>query len=105
LTSGPGSAPEGALSETSASPATGSKYPIGEHYKVLDGFDVHKSSKKWAAVVVVEDQQGRRHMRLFKWIMKGDKWRVDLARFSVEYWNLEPMTQKLRELKLKYQIR
>jgi len=93
------------LSETQAPPATGTTYPLGEYYKVLDGFDIRKSSKMWEAVVVVEDQQGRRHIRLYKWIMRGDKWKVDLARFSVEYWDLDTLTQRMRELKTKYQIR
>jgi len=53
----------------------------------------------------VEDQQGRRHIRLYKWVMRGDKWKVDLARFSVEYWDLDTLTQRMRELKTKYQIR
>jgi len=30
---------------------------------------------------------------------------VDLARFSIEYWDLDSLTQKMRELKAKYQIR
>ena len=93
------------MSATSTSPPSSSAYPLGEYYKVLEGFDIHKSSKMWEAVVVVEDQQGRRHMRLYKWIMRGDKWKVDLARFSVEYWDLDSLTQKMRELKTKYQIR
>jgi hypothetical protein len=37
--------------------------------------------------------------------MRGDKWKVDLARLSVEYWDLDSLTQKMRELKTKYQIR
>lgn len=93
------------MSEPSPSPPTSSTYPLGEYYKVLDGFDIHKSSKMWEAVVVVEDQQGRRHMRLYKWIMRADKWKVDLARFSIEYWDLDSLTQKMRELKTKYQIK
>jgi hypothetical protein len=93
------------LSEPSAPPQTPLTYPLADYYKVLDGFDIHKSGKMWEAVVVVEDQQGRRHMRLYKWIMRGDKWKVDLARFSVEYWDLDSLTQKMRELKTKYQVR
>jgi hypothetical protein len=72
---------------------------------VLDGFDIHKSGKLWEAVVVVEDQQGKRNLRLYKWVMKGDKWKVDLARFSIGFWDLESLTQKARDFKAKYQIR
>jgi len=68
---------KGKLGRNASGPATGTTYPLGEYYKVLEGFDIHKSSKMWEAVVVVEDQQGRRHMRLYKWIMRGDKWKVD----------------------------
>ncbi len=93
------------MSEPSQAPPAGPNYPLGEYYKVLEGFDVHKSSKMWEAVVVVEDQQGRRHMRLYKWIMRGDKWKVDLARFSIEFWDLDSVTAKIKELKAKYQIR
>ena len=88
------------LSEQRPSP-----YPLGEHYKVLEGFDIHKSTKTWKAVVVVEDQRGRRHLRIYKWIQRGDKWKVDLARFSIEFWDLDSVTSKIRELKAKYQIR
>ena len=93
------------MSETAAPPPTTSTYPVGEYYKVLEGFDIHKSGKTWEAVVVVEDQQARRHIRLYKWTMRGDKWKVDLARFSIEYWDLDSVTQKMRALKTKYQIR
>jgi len=80
-------------------------YPLGEDYKVLEGFDIQKSSKLWEAVLVVEDQQGARQLRLRKWVMRGDKWKVDLARFSIDYWDLNALTQKIRELKAKYQVR
>jgi hypothetical protein len=93
------------LTEAPAPPPAESSYPLGEYYKVLEGFDIHKSNKMWEAVVVVEDQQGKRHLRLYKWIMRGDRWKVDLARFSVEYWDLDSLTQKMRELKTKYQIK
>jgi hypothetical protein len=93
------------LTDASAPPPAGSSYPLGEYYKVLEGFDIHKSNKMWEAVVVVEDQQGKRHLRLYKWIMRGDTWKVDLARFSVEFWDLDSLTQKMRELKTKYQIK
>jgi hypothetical protein len=92
------------MSEQPATPS-GPTYPLGEFYKVLDGFDIHKSNKMWEAVVVVEDQQGRRHLRLYKWMMRGDKWKVDLARFSIEYWDLDSITRRIRELKAKYQIK
>jgi hypothetical protein len=29
----------------------------------------------------------------------------DLARFSIEHWDLDSLTQKMRELKGKYQIK
>lgn len=80
-------------------------YPLGEYYKVIEGFDIHKSNKVWEAVVVVEDQQGRKQMRLYKWIMRGDKWKVDLARFSVGFWDLDLVTQKVKDLKAKHQIK
>jgi hypothetical protein len=92
------------LSEPPAPSSTSSAYPLGEYYKVIEGFDIHKSSKMWEAVVIVEDQQGRRHVRLYKWVMKGDKWKVDLARFSIEFWDLDSVTQKIKELKAKYQV-
>jgi hypothetical protein len=90
---------QGTEAHPSASP-----YPIGEFYRVLDGFDIHKSSKVWEAVVVVEDQQRRRHIRLYKWTMKADKWKVDLARFSIGYWDLDAVTKRIRELKEKYNV-
>jgi hypothetical protein len=81
-----------------------SPYPLGERHKVLEGFDIRKSGKVWEAVVVIEDQQGRRHLRIRKWVQKGDKWRVDLARISTESWDLESVASKVKELKAKYQI-
>jgi len=92
------------LSDAPAPQPADSPYPLGEYYKVLEGFDIHKSNKLWEAVVVVEDQQGKRQLRLYKWIMKGDKWKVDLARFSVGFWDLDSLAQKIRELKAKYKI-
>jgi len=92
------------LSEGPQPPSTGPSYPIGEYYKALEGFDIHKSSRVWEAVVVVEDRQGARHLRLYKWVQRGDKWKVDLARFSIGYWDLDVVTQKIRDLKAKYQI-
>jgi hypothetical protein len=82
-----------------------SSYPLGEYYKALDGFDIHKSSKVWEAVLVVEDQQGARHLRLYKWVKRGDNWKVDLARFSIGYWDLDNVTQKIKDLKAKYQVK
>jgi hypothetical protein len=85
-------------------PSPSRSYPIGDFYKILDGFDIHKSGKVWEAIVVVEDQQGKKHIRLYKWMMKDNKWKVDLARFSIGYWDLDAVTSRIRGLKERYHI-
>jgi len=47
------------LGETPAGPATGTTYPLGEYYKVLEGFDIPQEQQDVGGVVVVEDQQGQ----------------------------------------------
>lgn len=85
-------------------------YPVSESFKVLDGYDIYRSSKLIVALVVVEGEFGK-DLRLYRWQKRLDKkdqtenWKVDLARMSVRSWNWDELVQKVRELKEKYQLK
>jgi hypothetical protein len=42
------------LSEQSAPEKTAPKYPVSEHFKVLDGYDIYRSNNLIVALVAVE---------------------------------------------------
>jgi hypothetical protein len=78
---------------------------LGEFYKVVEGYDIHKSSQMWEAILVVEDQKAhKKHLRLYKWVKRDGKWKVDLARFSIGFWDLEAVVSAIRVMKAKYQL-
>ena len=78
-------------------------YPVSESYKVLEGYDLYRSSKLIVALVVVESQFGR-DLRLYRWQKRGDAWKVDLCRMSVSNWPWESLASKAKELTTKYEI-
>jgi hypothetical protein len=106
LPSNPNNAVKLGDSMSSASESEAPKtYPIGSYYKILEGFDIHKSKRIWEAVLVVKDDEGKTHLRLYKWVNKEEKgWKVDLARFDIGYWELGEVFEKIRNLKTKYGI-
>ena len=66
------------------------EYPLSSSYKLIEGYDVYRSSKLIMAFVVVEGDFGR-DIRFYRWQKKKDSWKVDLARFSVKRWEWEKM--------------
>ena len=78
-------------------------YPVSESYKVLEGYDIYRSSKLLVALVVVESQFGR-DLRLYRWQKRGEAWKVDLCRMSVSNWSWGTLSGKAKELIDKYQI-
>ena len=79
------------------------EYPLSSSYKLIEGYDVYRSSKLIMAFVVVEGDFGR-DIRFYRWPKKKDSWKVDLARFSVKRWEWEKILEKVNEMKEKYGI-
>jgi len=79
------------------------EYPLSSSYKLIEGYDVYRSSKLIMAFVVVEGDFGR-DIRFYRWQKKKDSWKVDLARFSVKRWEWEKILEKVNEMKEKYGI-
>lgn len=85
-------------------------YPVSDTYKILEGYDIYRSSKLIVALVVVESKFGR-DLRFYRWQKRVDKgeqkevWKVDLARMSVRDWDWEKLAQKAKELKEKHNIK
>ena len=60
------------------------KYPVGEIYEVLDGFDIHRTSQQIIAIVVVYDAKKQRNdIRFCRWFNKYGKWKVPSWGISV----------------------
>ncbi len=77
-------------------------YPLGEFYKLLDGYTLLKSQNFWEAILVVESGNGSRQIRLYRWRNKNGQWKVDLARFNVTSWDFSALANKVNEFKSKY---
>lgn len=71
--------------------------------KVLDGYTIYKSNKRWVALVVVETSY-KKELRLYSWELRDDKWKVSLASQNVGFWDWDLLYQKVREFKAKYEI-
>ena len=80
------------------------KYPVSEQYKVLEGYDIYRGSKLIIALVAVESQFGK-DLRLYRWQLRGDKFKVDLCRMSVKSWNWAKVSAKASEMRTKYGIK
>jgi hypothetical protein len=79
-------------------------YPVSESFKVLEGYDVYRSSRLIVALVAVESDSGR-DLRMYRWQKRGDAWKVDLCRMSVANWQWDTISAKARELLEKYEIK
>ena len=80
------------------------QYPVSESFKVLDGYDIYRSSNLIVALVVVEGNFGR-DLRLYRWQLRKEAWKVDLCRMSVTRWKWDEVAAKVRELKEKHSIK
>lgn len=75
----------------------------GFEQKVLDGYTIYKSSKRWIALVVVE-ANNKREMRLYSWELRKEAWKVALASQNVGFWDWDKLYEKVKEFKEKYNI-
>lgn len=80
----------------------GATYPVGDFYKVLDGYTILKSQNFWEAILAVETGNGSKQIRLYRWRNKNGEWKVDLARFNISSWDIEAVASKIKEFKSKY---
>lgn len=80
-----------------------SRYPVSPTYRVLDGYDIYRSSNLIVALVVVESQFGR-DLRLYRWMKRKDQWKVDLYRMGVGRWKWDEISAKAKELIAKYGV-
>jgi hypothetical protein len=64
------------------------RYPLGEHFRVIEAHDIARSGNSITTILLVEGQYGR-DIRFYRWRRKPSGWKVDLARFSVKSWNWE----------------
>ncbi|MEM4356922.1 MAG: hypothetical protein QXR25_03865 [Candidatus Nitrosocaldus sp.] len=83
-------------------------YPVksyeGFEQRVVDGYTIYKSSKRWIALVVVETSNGK-ELRLYSWEMRKGEWKVALASQNVGFWDWDTIVGKVKELKDKYAIK
>jgi hypothetical protein len=80
-----------------------SRYPVSTTYRVLDGYDIYRSSNLIVALVVVESQFGR-DLRMYRWMKRKDQWKVDLCRMGVGRWKWDEISAKAKELITKYGV-
>ena len=78
-------------------------YPVSESFKVQEGYDIYRSAKLIVALVVVDSDFGR-DLRMYRWQMRNEAWKVDLCRMSVAGWNWDAIATKAKELIQKYEI-
>ena len=87
-------------------------YPIKDYdnlkQKVVDGFDIYRTGKRWIAIVVIErtNPNGSKYylLKLYRWINKKGEWKVDLANMNIGYWDINKIVDKITEFKQKYNI-
>jgi len=89
--------------EQTAPKQTDSKYPVSEHFKVLDGYDIYRSNNLIVALVAVE-ANNRKDLRLYRWQNRQGNWKVDLCRMSVTRWNWNELAVKAKGLMDKYEL-
>ncbi len=80
------------------------KYPVSDQYKVLEGYDIYRGSKLIIALVAVESQFGR-DLRLYRWQLRGEAWKVDLCRMSVKGWEWQKIAAKASEMRTKHNVK
>ena len=78
-------------------------YPVSKLFKVIEGYDIYRSSRLIIALVAVETER-RKDLRLYRWEKRKDEWRVGLCRMSTVQWNWPQLAEKAEELKKKHGI-
>ena len=60
------------------------KYPASTTYEILDGFDIHRTSKQIIAIVVIHDTKKKRNdIRFYRWFNKYGEWKIPSMGISV----------------------
>ena len=61
------------------------KYPASTTYEILDGFDIHRTSKQIIAIVVIHDTKKKRNdIRFYRWFFnKYGEWKIPSIGISV----------------------
>ena len=75
----------------------------GFEQKVIDGYTIYKSNKRWIALVVVETSN-KKELRLYSWELRNEQWKVSLASQNIGFWNWDDIYAKIKEFKSKYNI-
>lgn len=75
----------------------------GFEQKVIDGYTIYKSSKRWIALVVVETSN-KKELRLYAWELRKEQWKVALASQNVGFWDWDKLYEKVKEFKEKYNL-
>jgi hypothetical protein len=92
------------INQTAQNSPSDSKYPVSAQFKVLEGYDIYRSSRLIVALVVVESNFGR-DLRMYRWQLRNNSWKVDLCRMSVGGWKWSELSGKAQELIQRYNIR
>jgi hypothetical protein len=80
------------------------QYPVSAQFKVLEGYDVYRSDRLIVALVVVDGSFGR-DLRMYRWQLRNNIWKVDLCRMSVASWKWEEIASKAKDLIQRYEIK
>jgi len=80
-----------------------SRYPLGEHYRIIKAHDIVRTPNTIMAILLVEGQY-ERDIRFYRWRRKPSGWKVDLARFSVKSWNLEAAARTIEKWRRDYDV-
>ena len=92
------------MKDLSEQPKQQGDYPVSESFKVLEGYDIYRSSKLIVALVVVESEFGK-DLRMYRWQKRNEAWKVDLCRMSVAGWKWDEIAAKAKELIEKHGVR
>jgi hypothetical protein len=79
-------------------------YPVSGQFRVLEGYDIYRSNKLIVALVVVDGNFGR-DLRMYRWQLRNNIWKVDLCRMSVASWKWDEIATKARGLIQKHEIK
>lgn len=80
------------------------QYPVSGQFKVLEGYDIYRSDKLIVALVVVQGPFGK-DLRMYRWQLRNNSWKVDLCRMSVASWNWDEISSKAKELMQRHEVR
>ena len=89
-------------------PTPGSYFPSSDnsdiYAKRLGGYDLYKSNKSWLAIVAIQDQYGKRAVKLYRWQKRISGWRNTLCNMKIDYLDFILISEKVKILKEKFGI-